>query len=663
MKAKARILSLVLCAMMLVTLFASCVTPSDSSAPPSSDGSPPPSGESAPPEDADWYDLLNSVSDSSELPDWTGKNLKLNFWYGHGTGGAERNSAPNDVVSPEIKRILGIEMDAANSFDNSGSDLATTITLRAASNDWPALGYGVITDDLLAGDKIYDLTELLPIYCPNIWEMYTRVSPGALKNGWTGTVGTGRHWGVPVVYRNDVETMLEIYPDLDLQKYQYIASPEEAQGQLTALWVRDDILKLAYPQAKTQDEIEAMYMEKGFFTREDVYDVPITSKEGAVEFFYNIAQTITDNNITESGRPVYATSVFQGQDNWALMAWLNNMLEGIPGFTYFTYFDSASDSIKMSFLEDWLKEDLRLYNNFIRDGVAPEACLIENNEIYMNKQNNGEYAITYAWNEPDHSALAAAGKPYRYRKVYLDIPQNTSLTVPTRNEAKPLDNIAIFKDKVSEEDLPQVLMFLDFLASEVGMNLLAWGPQSAGLWEVQNGQRIFTNEDLEAEIVYGESTGATKRYNLLNPTTVYDGRTPAWPQFYPGVYSAGIYSPRYSYDMLTAERKPSQANPFFSSGLFGQVKKLETAVSISVDIWNFTENVPGMNQFWEVRGTGFEPLMTKCFAAQDDAAFEVAYNNMVTFARENGITDEAIRQCQEYLEQNFPEDWASYLAG
>lgn len=216
-----------------------------------------------------------------------------------------------------------------------------------------------------------------------------------------------------------MEAITTLYDDVDMDKYKYIAIPEERLGVNTQVYVRDDILKLAYPEAKTQDEIEELYLKNGEFTREELYDVPITSKEEAFEFFYKIKEVIDENNITENGKPVYATYAFSGQDNWALLAGLESGINGIPNVDYFTFFNVQTKKIDVLFKQDFFKEDMLRFNKFVRDGVASEASLIENNEIFTNKLNNGEYAISYAWLIPDNAKLEAAGKPIATAKCIL----------------------------------------------------------------------------------------------------------------------------------------------------------------------------------------------------------------------------------------------------
>jgi len=602
------------------------------------------------------------ANDSSDLPDWTGKQLTLCVWNGHGTGDARRIMAPNDVVSPEIERLFGIKLDGENSFDNGGMDITSKLAVLAATNEFPELGYNVINDDLIQAGKLWDLTDLIPVYCPNIYAQMLKDAPGTLAKGYNNT---GRLYGVHMNVGNNATDIQKMYPDADMVRYASIAVPQDRHGDLSCIWVRDDILKLMYPEAKTQQEIEDLYVQNGAFTREEIYDVPLTSRQDVVDFFYLMKQVIDENNITEDGKPVYPTYVNDGGDNWALMAWLRNMMDGRISFNYFTYFDLTKQTIELGYMQDWFKEDVRTFSQFVRDGVASESCLIENNEIFWDRLNNGEYAVSYAWNIPDAAKLQAAGKPYQFRKVYFDIPQDTGAILVQGSEVKGYDTISIFKDKVAEEDLPQILSWLDFMYTDLGQKLVSWGPRTAGLWEEVDGVRRFTNAEVEANLVYNEENGANERYNLaVSRTTLTDfTKCPAYPSMYVGIQGGGLNAPRFVYDLSQEERVGSGANTVFASGIFDAHLKSPKPIVTSCDIWSYTNEIESVKRFWDVRGSGFEPLLTKCLAARNDEEFEKAYQDMIDFAELNGMTAEALAECEELMKTQYTEDWETYMAG
>lgn len=608
-------------------------------------------------------DLYDTVSDSSELPDWEGDTLKLTYWYGHGMGDTIREKAENDVYWPEIKRIFGIEFDSENSFDNGGLDLESKMAMLASTNDWPSVGDSVLkpsTEDLITEDIIYDLTELIPEYAPHYWDMINKASPNRVKKGWNNT---GKLYGLGYFDEKDLPTLQRLYPDMDLDKYSYIARQEEAT---IPLYVRDDILKLAYPEAKTQDEIEAMYVEKGEFTREEVYDVKLTTKEEVYDFFYNIDKVIKENNITEGGRPVSTTWVSMGGDNWPTHGLFTPALDGVynskSGY-YFANYNQQTGHIETTFSQDWFKDMLYKFNMMVRDGVASEESLIDNNEIFMNKLNNGEYAISFFWLVPDEAKLKAAGKDYRYRKVYVDIPQDTTHYVNPATEGECFNKFVIFKDSVKEEDVPRILQMLDFMCSDVGQKLQVWGPKTAGLFtEDENGVRTYTDKELEACMVYGQANDADVKYNLSSGINErYFPRQ--FPQIQVGIRCGGLNNPKYAdYDMSAGEREAGNYEQAFNISKYAPMQ-YSAPVTHSVFIADYATEIPEIQEFWDVRPTGFEPALLKVLAARSDEEFEQYFNDMVQYAADHGLNEETCAIWEEYIKTNYPDDWAALEKG
>lgn len=621
-------------------------------------------GEAAAGSVEDLVALMQTAKDASDLPDWSGEAFKVRVWNGHGTGDANRNTATNDVVYSELKRIFGVEIDIDNCFDNGGQDLPSKLAVLAATNDWPELGQNVMNQDLVDSGKLYDLTDYLESYTPDMLKVYNAISPKSVEKGYNATgklYSAGAAVGVDI---NQPEVAKSAFgQELNVDRYKYIQMPDQRLGVNTEVYVRDDILKLAYPSAKTQDEIESLYVKNGEFTREELYDVPLTSKQEIFDFFAKIDKAIKDNNIEEGGKPVTASYAFSGQDNWPLLAGLLSGIEGLPNINYFTYFSTKDKTVKTMFTEDWFKQDMLAFNKMVREGIMSEASLIENNELFLNKLNNGEYAIAYAWQKPDEATLKAMDKPYRYRKVYFDINQNKEYGL-TAQEEKNLarGGISIFKDKVNEEQLKQVLAMLNFMYTEAGQKLVAWGPSSAGLFEEKDGVRTFTDKELEECVVYGAVNKADMKYNLASGMTE-SGKLPSYPRLETGVYSGGFYNPKYIYDLSKQERTADMASQFFQSGLFDKMEKSKIPFSKTADIWNFTDEIPEIKQFWDVRGTGFEPAMTKVLAAKSDEEFNESYDKMVKFASDNGLNQAGIDKIVELLKEKYPDDWAAMQAG
>ncbi|MDR1638879.1 MAG: extracellular solute-binding protein [Clostridiales bacterium] len=647
-----RTLAILLALAMLLSLASACgAKESPATAPPAapaatakteaSQAPAAPAATEEPAAPAAYYDLLDSVEDSSDLPDWTGKQLKLKAWYAHGSGEASRSTASKDVVAPEIKRITGVEIDADTSFDNGGQSVAIKLGMLNAGKDWPDIAF--VSDsgmsdfkDLFEAGIAYDLTGYLDELAPNLQKRIPfDMFPEALNMATCYNLD-GKIYSLPMQLGNPERSIQKLNPDF--------VAPNAQNGADGApiIMIRDDILKALYPNAKSADEIEALYEQKGRFSREEIYDVPIKTKEDIIKLFYDVKALIDEKSLTENGKPVLVTYAFGGQDNWYTFGGLLPALNRITTqVNYFTYFDPAANSMKFMFQEDYFKDTTKLFNQLVRDDIMDKNSLLENNASHVEKLNNGQYAITYV-ESADESVLRDGGKTYRYRPIWIDSPLQTDKFLMPLSPIKTGYAAVIFKDKVKEEDLPQVIRYLDFLISEVGEKMYTWGPKSAGLFDEVDGKRIFKDKALESNMVYGEENGKSLEYNLTNN---WLGSSSAmgngWPYYPTYMWGGSDLVPFFSYERETTA---ADGKNFFDPGNLPGLSYNELGTPVAKDhqIWSFfgMENV---DKFWNGRDA-FEKALTKTMAASSDEQFEQLFAQFLDIATSNGATPEVLKE-------------------
>ena len=426
------------------------------------------------------------------------------------------------------------------------------------------------------------------------------------------------------------------YPDMPEEKMLRVSSGYQTRNHV---WVRDDILKMIYPQAKTQDEIEAIYMTKGGFSEEDVTDVTFRSKEEYVGFLKQVKAL----NIKEGNQEVYPGYISCGTDNWNVLALMgclygqnaNNSYDT----NYFTYWDKETNQIEYKFKQPEFKDILLDWTNLVREDILSKESLVDNRATFEQKRDNGLYAVVYANDMPNDSAIQAAGKSFRYRKVFVDIEPDTKKYLFTTGIPVG-DDFAVVKNNLDENGLKQVLAFYDYMTSDAGLKLTVWGPKSAGLFEEdETGKRTYIDKELETCMVYDEQNERNIYYNLVKDTT-------AWPG-YPST-NVNEFSPKITYDI---ERKPGQANKYFSLSPY---RPLEITNSISPDIYRIDDD--NAKKFWQAR-TSFEEALFKIYITKTESEFDTAYQNMISLAERNGLTDEALtginRAFAEVLNKGF----------
>lgn len=585
----------------------------------------------------EWTYKKERVADSSEIPSWTQKEMSLVAWNANGTGGFTKYRSNEDVVSPEIKRVTGVSVNQSKSFDNAGSSIDAALQKIVLAGNYPDVAYGTheTAEIIKAGDYslVYDLTELIDEYCPTIkarMPEYVWNTP-AVNGGRDGKI-----YGLPFNL-GDVG-LSTVDPDADPRKS---LAFEYMQDYYGCVYVREDILKEAYPQAKTYQEIKDIYAEKGGFTVDDLYDVKITSAEEFYGFLENLNKTILSNPkyTFSNGRRVMPILACDGsdRDNWSLMSGLWPKLMGASGYlnSMFSYWDAKDHKVKNMMLQDFFKEYLKKWNEMIRAGsLMNDYGFRTPYSTIQAELNSGYYAVTYPNAVPaGYQATLEDGSTVKYRKVYLQIELGENFEFFAQSAPVP-SSLVIFKKSVAESDLPQLLRWMDYQCSTIADKLYAWGPASAGLFTEENGERKFKDEELVNQMVY--STGSigqkVERYNLSNGTLA--SPQPTFPFFYVGAskeHPKCVYDLSVMSDMVDVSFSPAAIDSHNNDKLVNIARR--------ADIYTWSESdLPGVTTVWAKRGT-IEKTISSVLLATSSSDFENKYNAMVRGATTAGWTD------------------------
>ena len=573
--------------------------------------------------------------ESEDIPSWTGKKIKLDMWVDADSPNAysQRKGSSDDVVSPEFERITGVSFDADESFDNAGNSFDAKIAQIVAAGNYPAMAYQIPDlSNVVKSGALWELSGYIEKYCPNVMKLFG-------PDTYFGSVWKEQmvlYGGVDAFQTanrdNNVRKMEEMGPiyNLTQEEIDNICPPD--QSSYGYFFVRDDILKMVYPEAHTVAELEAIYEKNGKFTKEEIFDVPIDEPQDFLDLLYKVHEL----DIPDDGMgPVYTTHTHNGSDNWAACTVMLPVF-GYGG-QYFNYYDVQEKTMKYTFKQDWFKEIIKTYNKLIREGISSKESLIDTKQGFEEKYNNGRYLIsTYSY----HPAGQATNK-YKYRKVYCRYTSADDMILKVSSDTRKNMRISFFKEGISEEDLIQALRAFDFACSPAGQKLIYWGPKSAGLYtEDENGKLQYIDENLANQMRDGGTFGdeLVRKYGL--------GAGP-WPRrFY---VAASGYNPKRFYGKklsLEAAFNPAQVD----AGLYPTISNL--------DIYSVTSEIPGVKTFWSARNT-FEDALAQLFAASSDEEFEARYKALIELSERNGLTDETLKQFNDLFaetnKQNMEE--------
>lgn len=211
------------------------------------------------------------------------KRLDLTAWITQGN----EYSKPVKVKENYVEQWLidKTNVRIVNAYGNGGGQWESVLSRLVAGDDFPELvvcggGQGPVHFGKIAEvGKIWELTpDMLKTYAPDIWEKVP-------DNMWERIKVDRKIYGIP--YNFPVSTEEEYAKYISKTQLEN-AEMTEPVSLGTDLWIRDDILKMLYPEAKTWDELLTLMKEKGEPIGDEIYDVPIESAEDLIKLFKDI---------------------------------------------------------------------------------------------------------------------------------------------------------------------------------------------------------------------------------------------------------------------------------------------------------------------------------------------------------------------------------------
>lgn len=615
-------------------------------------------------EEKSYWELLDTVSDTSELPDWEGETLEIKIWHAGGTTQVIGDIADTDVVYKEIERVTGVKFNVEESFDNGGNNIDAKLPMVVASKDLPTIIMGYNIDkqfnELYDNGYLADLTEYyedgsldnLLAWFPQE-EMATSVYSKC-------TASDGQLYLIP--YNTASSTAANVFnatgytPDgYDREYYAtYGQTPVSATARNTdtAILVREDILQALYPDTLSAEEITQIYVENGSFTKEQIFDTGLKSSDDFWQFLRDVKDLVASGDYEDlNGNPVEVMAGPHTEtDNWAWMTYLPNLVDGVPGGTdYFVTADRTAadegDILQYAFSNDYYTDFMKDLNALVREDVISQNSLLDNAAAFQEKCKNAHYAVLYG-----SQYVPYYNEVEGYRPIWIDTPYNSDMGGFSTFEYQYY--FGIFKNSVSDEQLDQLIHFVNYLNSEVGIKNFWWGPASAGLFtEDADGNRTYTVEELEKCMIYGEVNGADKKYGLIDSYATEPGFRLA-----PKGIGTYFYGPKYLVaSELPREEKMATAFRYFNPGTLSGYTLGENATYVKNGCEAYgaiAQKVEGMAQFWAARA-GFENQVKKVIVAGSEADFEKQYNELLVYTEENGLTEDALQEFNDlWLEPN-----------
>ena len=405
------------------------------------------------------------------------KQLELTVWDTQGTDYVAKELDENIVEDWLVEKS---KVKVTSIYGNGGGQWDMMLTRLVAGDNLPNIvhcGAGQGPAHFAKLDqlgKVWELTpEMIKKYAPEVWKR----TP---EKYWERIKINGKILGLPYNLAASKETLANLTDEEFnlISKMKIIPKNTVTSSSSGVIWIRDDILKRFYPQAKSYDELVALLKEKGSPIGEELLDIPINSTDEFIKFMYDIKGA----NIKENGKTVYSFG-YTGGDNWEALSWLGADMYGYKGHNYTGTWNDMKKSIEIPLTGELIKQAARTQNKMINDNVIDPESLAHNITQFQKKVLNGQYAMVVVSLIGDpitiNQQLKDAGKSFRFRPFITK--------VPAQEEYQQFNMESLWNDSLcllntlSEEEVHQVLNWINIQYTDEYEQVKNWGPKDAGL--------------------------------------------------------------------------------------------------------------------------------------------------------------------------------------
>ncbi|MCD9021620.1 hypothetical protein [Cohnella silvisoli] len=542
------------------------------------------------------------TGESSQTPTPTPKKqLDLTIWNTQGTDVIAIEKPKEDIPGDWLAKKTGVRIKEF--YGNGGQQWEAKLTTLIASDTLPNL---VLTQSqqgpahhakLHEGNLNWELTpEMLQQYAPDVWKAIPQFV-------WDSIKVDGKIYGIPYNLMVDKE----MDPSLSDEFLNTFSSPRDkvTWSGLTSnpMAIRDDILKKLIPSAKNYEELMKLIKDRQAPLGDDMV-IPIKSTEEYIKFMNDIKGL----GLKEGNKPVYAFG-YDGGDNWLALAVLGPEMLGYKGYYYTGYMNIPQKKMELGYLNPVIKEAGRIQNQMINDNVIDPESLVHNNEKFKEKVMNGQYAIIVpGWVggfQLVNDNLAKAGKPYRYVPFITEVPQLPEF--PAFKEGPPtfIEALSLLKT-IKEEDVPQVLGWINTMFTEEWEDVKFWGTKEAGLYnENADGTRTFKDPTMQKFLVDLDFSAMDwKDAKGLSFNNIPGGTPGFWTGVGKWTVGASKFYPPFFNKKITYSSIESALKFPVSS------KWTQDFVAVpNIQSWSAEyANIPEIQKFWATRASWDDPF-------------------------------------------------------
>ncbi len=516
MKSLKKIIALLMAAMMLVS-FAGC------------------GGDKVDTSSAEYFDENGNYIVPDEM-------FEVVAWYTQGTDYIMGDSlGGEDLTGDWLKAKTNVTYK--NIYGNDGGAWDAKLTRLVVGDNMPHIVFcGAFQgpahfnklDEL---EQLYKLTpEMIQKAAPLVWERTPKECWDAFTNS------KGEIIGIP--YRID-PSYEEPFLGYTEEEKNYIRETQlKYETDVTflstqCLYVRDDILKDFFPEAKSWEELKALAEEKNAPLGDLMLDVPIYSTQDLVDFMYGIQA----KGYKAGNKTVYPFG-FNGGDNWLALSQFGSELGGYKNHNYSGTINWKTKRYELFLLSDIVRETAKLENQMLNDEVIESESLAQPTNLYKEKAMNGQYAIValnyFGQVGQINEELEEAGQTFRFRPLIMQIPNDERY--PAFREQTMWTSSLAFTTEMTEAQVYQYLNWMNVQYTDEWEEICSWGPKEADLYvTLEDGTRKYKDERFN-EYFLEENSNALEANETLGLGDSSSGSAfPVYPlatnRYYPTIYN------------------------------------------------------------------------------------------------------------------------------
>jgi len=617
-----------------------------------------------------YWELVNEVSDISELPDWEGETIEVNYWYAWGPENPGSMPEGGSLIFKEFERVTGVRFNADECFGFGDQDIVAQMTQIITTEDFPTIILTNQGEQYLGqlADEGY-LVDLTPYMdegkMPNLMGDAPRdiLDYTAYK---VSKRADGKYYYAPT---GGETVLLSAFEANDYIPSFFIGKEDKweilknnmrsiggqgvnGQDGAWAIDVHDDLLTALYPDALTSKEIKDLHVEGHNFTEEEVFDIPLESADDFWNMLYDIKELIdTGDYVDKAGLPMEVMAI---PGLWPMISYVPTHINGWNCETFFGTTLVNGEVVRSVDTEEW-KAHWKWVHQATQDDVIAQNSYVDNDAALTEKILNCHYAVIvgdqnhkWAWAEPDMP----------YRPLWIK-------QTPPKNFGTALGGFAttvhwgIFDNVLTDEQEEQLVRALDFACTGIWNKCANFGPGSLGLYaEDENGYLYFVDEEYDKALLSSEGHDYLYEVGLKSNTegdAPFIWRFGAWP---------GAYYDRDRQRTMAATARGEEirtwegALNYFGPSLFEEYRHTNFTLYLPMDSLlyqsGYTDN-DALQTYW----AGIDGLGDVIKKAMVNPDWEAGWQSIVDYHDNNGCTKEAVAKFNEIFQEANAEALAS----